>query len=479
MKTITKTLISIMAILFITLLIGTTNVKAAEITKEYLDNMITVLPETISVNLKESDFGEKTETEVEKQIKKIWEEKQIDTTEIKIYVSTSYLSISKVSVQVSTDPEKPNYLSSYKLIDVIYSNSNVNNEADKEEFKRLTDSFTNENSEYWKTIYVNMGEEIDDDKIREEALKEVINNSDYTVKCYNNRWYNSPSGALENNIVCGVYVFKNDKLCGEVDVGINRRPIITVPDNIKDDETSITDYAKSVLTGYQGTYFFVIKKINKLEKISGYYYKIYYEADPSMGETWTGEEPEYLIIKKADGVSVGNNIYVDGLDEGININVIKKDNLNVKAEAIDKGYLNILGSYEVTVKENKEINNPINVTFKVGTDYNDKTICIVHQKKNGSYETFEKVAKNGKVTVTVNELSPFVLAVKGKLTLGDLNGDEKVNAKDARNVLLAYIGKNTLTDEQKNAADVNHDGKVNAKDARQILLYYIGKIKTF
>ena len=62
---------------------------------------------------------------------------------------------------------------------------------------------------------------------------------------------------------------------------------------------------------------------------------------------------------------------------------------------------------------------------------------------------------------------------------GDLNGDEKVNAKDARNVLLAYIGKNTLTDEQKNAADVNHDGKVNAKDARQILLYYIGKIKTF
>ncbi len=374
MKTITKTLISIITILFITLIIGTTNVKATEITKEYLDNMIAVLPESISVNLKESDFGEKTEAEVEKQIKKIWEEKQIDTTGIKIYVSASYLSISKFSVQVSTDPEKPNYLSSYKLIDVIYSNSNVNNEADKEEFKRLADSFTNENSKYWKTIYVNLGEEIDEDKIREEALKKVINNSDYTVKCYHNQWYNTPSGALENNIVRGVYVFKNDKLCGEVEVGINRRPIIIVPDNIKDDETSITDYAKSVLTGYQGTYSFVIKKINKLEKISGYYYKIYYEADPSMGETWTGEEPEYLIIKKADGVSEENNI---------------------------------------------------------------------------------------------------------KLILGDLNGDEKINAKDARNVLLAYIGKSTLTDEQKNAADVNNDGKVNAKDARQILRHYTGAIKNF
>ncbi|MGN0555647.1 MAG: dockerin type I repeat-containing protein [Candidatus Fimenecus sp.] len=52
---------------------------------------------------------------------------------------------------------------------------------------------------------------------------------------------------------------------------------------------------------------------------------------------------------------------------------------------------------------------------------------------------------------------------------GDLNGDDKISAVDARWVLQAASGARTLTDAQKAAADLNGDGKVNAVDARWIL----------
>jgi len=52
---------------------------------------------------------------------------------------------------------------------------------------------------------------------------------------------------------------------------------------------------------------------------------------------------------------------------------------------------------------------------------------------------------------------------------GDVNGDGKVNAVDARWVLQAASGARTLTAEQTANANVNGDSKVNAVDARWIL----------
>ena len=54
-------------------------------------------------------------------------------------------------------------------------------------------------------------------------------------------------------------------------------------------------------------------------------------------------------------------------------------------------------------------------------------------------------------------------------TLGDVNGDSKITAADAR-IALRYSAKlEKLTDEQIKAADVDNSGKVNASDARKIL----------
>ena len=63
--------------------------------------------------------------------------------------------------------------------------------------------------------------------------------------------------------------------------------------------------------------------------------------------------------------------------------------------------------------------------------------------------------------------------------LGDVNGDEKVDAKDALLVLKYAVGKTLLTEQQIQAAEVNGDGEINAKDALEILKYAVGKIVHF
>ena len=61
--------------------------------------------------------------------------------------------------------------------------------------------------------------------------------------------------------------------------------------------------------------------------------------------------------------------------------------------------------------------------------------------------------------------------------LGDVNFDEKIDARDAAVVLSEYAGIATGTDTslseiQASCADVDGDGKVMATDASRILEYY-------
>jgi len=71
----------------------------------------------------------------------------------------------------------------------------------------------------------------------------------------------------------------------------------------------------------------------------------------------------------------------------------------------------------------------------------------------------------------------YASAESGKLSTGNVNGDESVNAIDASIILREYAdastGKpSTLTYEEKIAADVNSDGSVDAVDASKVLQYY-------
>jgi hypothetical protein len=50
-------------------------------------------------------------------------------------------------------------------------------------------------------------------------------------------------------------------------------------------------------------------------------------------------------------------------------------------------------------------------------------------------------------------------------SLGDLNGDEGVDAKDSNMLLQIIAGAVSPTDIQKTTGDINGDGEINAKDS--------------
>jgi uncharacterized protein YcbK (DUF882 family) len=58
---------------------------------------------------------------------------------------------------------------------------------------------------------------------------------------------------------------------------------------------------------------------------------------------------------------------------------------------------------------------------------------------------------------------------------GDVDGNGKITAADARLALRASAKLENLTDKQKKSADIDGDGKVTAKDAREILQKASGK----
>ena len=57
---------------------------------------------------------------------------------------------------------------------------------------------------------------------------------------------------------------------------------------------------------------------------------------------------------------------------------------------------------------------------------------------------------------------------------GDLNGDKKVTAADARLALRSAVGIDTVFDTRFKAADTNADGKITAGDARSLLRIAVG-----
>ena len=76
-----------------------------------------------------------------------------------------------------------------------------------------------------------------------------------------------------------------------------------------------------------------------------------------------------------------------------------------------------------------------------------------------------------------NHLDSEIKSIESTITdlIGDVNGDGKINARDAKLVLQYFNGKTEFTEEQKAKADVNGDGKINARDAKLILQIFNGK----
>ena len=145
----------------------------------------------------------------------------------------------------------------------------------------------------------------------------------------------------------------------------------------------------------------------------------------------------YIVNGKADVsyfISVSNKKNID-----INVVVEKKAmgfiwaDTAKKSESV-KSVPYYSGDFKSDVSGSGEYR--VRITFKVGTDKLEKII----------YFTYDE-----------------------SIFLGDVNGDNRITAYDARLVLRYSAKIESFTEKQKVFADINADGKITASDARIVL----------
>ena len=103
--------------------------------------------------------------------------------------------------------------------------------------------------------------------------------------------------------------------------------------------------------------------------------------------------------------------------------------------------------------------------------YNDLT--DLQKTLVGNYQKLVDAEK------VIADLENPVVPPAPQVVYGDIDGDGKVTAADALEVLKSVVGKTTLTDEQFTAADTDGNDKADAADALNILKKVVGKIDKF
>jgi hypothetical protein len=148
-------------------------------------------------------------------------------------------------------------------------------------------------------------------------------------------------------------------------------------------------------------------------------------------------------------------------------------------------------SLVITDKNGKTIDCDITPVKEEGNDTNASMTFILTPKaetalagakvgvKTGAQSYAEVSCKESKM-IALRELSEEEMPQQSQTadySLGDVNEDGKIDAKDASAILAEYSimstgGDGNFTASQKQAADVNADTKIDAKDASSILSYY-------
>ena len=114
-----------------------------------------------------------------------------------------------------------------------------------------------------------------------------------------------------------------------------------------------------------------------------------------------------------------------------------------------------LSAYDIHIDGGYE--GKIFIIFDVGKQYDGRNVAIKHLLDDGTIETYTITVKNGKVSLTVDSLSPFVLALLEKVDIPacDLSneGNMSGNTTNISSDKIDTIGNATATGDERNISD--------------------------
>lgn len=106
------------------------------------------------------------------------------------------------------------------------------------------------------------------------------------------------------------------------------------------------------------------------------------------------------------------------------------------------------------------------------TEGYDVTQCkIYHMTEKGKVTLIDSVSEFNMLFCATNKTGMFIVAEDKLYSAGDLSGDGKVQAKDARLALRIAAKVESCNEKQLSAGDIDKNGKIDASDARKILRF--------
>lgn len=314
-----------------------------------------------------------------------------------------------------------------KEITVKYSNSDTANSTDREYIENKI-----KNIDFNQYLGIDMLEYISsfNTNIYYQKMKNLLNDNSIKVIVEDTTNYVRFSSRFTflfrffKNDVCYTYKEGNCFVFNQ----------LTVPENVEDTDKAYCDYAVkwySKNNTYKDEYgeecnrFALGKNVtcSKLASFNagyeGYTASMYPKVYNNDLYSFKNKDnvSMFFILKKANTTKVLDYITINN-NENVNIvgNNIAKTNstyteMSNKLKA--KGYNNIFGAYELKLSSGTIDKDGLKIRFDLGTQNNGKEAIVLHKKHNGTYEEFTKTVKDGKIDITVNELSPFMVALKG------------------------------------------------------------------
>lgn len=148
---------------------------------------------------------------------------------------------------------------------------------------------------------------------------------------------------------------------------------------------------------------------------------------------------------------------------------VRLDDANTTAERIAYNCYFTYNGAEYEPTDTVVVRIPVPVAMR---DISD-TLKVYHLQ-DGKYVKMKTKIENGYLVFDTDHFSTYV--VTAEVLSGDVNGDGRVNAKDAAAVLRHAADLEKLTGDALTKADTNADGKINAADATVILMISAGLI---
>ena len=467
-KTKAKFIIALAIMLLVVSLFNGYAVRATDTTDETLQEVANLLPNKISLSVKEVEFENATNNiaeEIEKSLKNNnieykktsteWEGIQITLQGkyegIEFSLNTPYFyskeNIKQYEIFIQSRQSGKFY---NKKIEVEYNNSNKYNTSDEQAVKKL-----NIKPAGYYEVAFDKNEDVF--KVAEKYYTNLVNDKTITIKVW--------AGAGEqntplNDITCesGTYIgiFKNDVLYDVRQVGNDISvPAITIPSNITDDK--INDYILNLIRPkyiefleilgeeYNEQKTFDESKI-KISKGAVFNFResVSHNGDGTLNEKYTDVtikdgytitygnlEPAYLIVRKET-----NTKPVSKTDKTTNIkldattDIVPADTkLIVNKVTEGKSYIGVeqaLGSnvskfelYDISLVSNNatiQPNGKVKISIPVPNGYDTSKLVVYRIAEDGTKTKYETTISNGYITFETDHFSNYVVAEESTTT---------------------------------------------------------------